>query len=189
MLSLSPISGQCVELLVNGDFDAGPTAWVENDGGSGFPLIVHSSETPFPPQSGSYLAWLGGVFNASQSLYQTVAIPPGTSSLQVKGYFRITSDDFFDTASLRLLSSNGALLEVLINWSSFDEGSEWIPFAVSPTGNYAGQTVRLQLSAVLDDIHNTSFFFDTIQFIANIPTEAPHSEGMRSWASIKSLYR
>lgn len=193
LLSLSWITKSgAVELLVNGNFDSGWVAWEEDDGGTGFLIITHSSSSPAAPQSGSYLAWMGGAPSVSQSLSQSVAVPSGTASLQVKGFVWIASEEpggVFDTAELRLLSLDGALLEPLLSWSNVNETTTWTSFTVFPSGNYAGQTVRLEFSAELDGNYNTNFFFDTIEFIANVPTAAPDPLAARSWGSIKNLYR
>lgn len=194
MLSLFSIDAvEAIELLVNGNFDSGNVAWVEDSGNPNYNVIVNSTEAPIPPQSGTFLAWLGGFNSVTQTLYQNVVVPPGTASLQVKGFYWITTEETggqFDHATVALLSSDGSTtLETLRTWSNLNNTSAWMPFAVSTSGNYAGQTVRLQFSTVLDSSLNTNFFFDTIEFIANIPTDVPHLETGRSWASIKSLYR
>lgn len=187
-----PRHADAVQLLTNGNFDSGHVAWVEDDGGSGYFPIVHGAKAGIVPQSGAYMVWLGGLLDVTTSLYQDVAIPAGSTGLQLAGYRLIGSEEFggsFDFAWIRILNTNGVLLETLFEWDNTDTNTSWLHFAATPSGNYAGQTIRLQLIATCDDSYNTNFFFDTLELTANVATDVPQIESARSWALIKSLYR
>ncbi|HKO90338.1 MAG TPA: hypothetical protein VJU61_04255 [Polyangiaceae bacterium] len=89
------VVGGCFnQLLGNGDFDAGHAAWQEVA-----PVrdVIVKRDHPglvaagVAPQSGDYLAWIGGVPNGEFDYYETtlsqdVAIPAETLSLTLTGY-------------------------------------------------------------------------------------------------------
>jgi hypothetical protein len=138
------------------------------------------------------IAWLGGLPDASKALYQTITIPPGATGLVVQGYIWVTSEEtggVYDVASLRLVSTSGAVLEVLATWNNNNAGSGWSAFSLPVPGNYAGQTLRLRIQATGDISNNANYFFDTISFSATVPTGVAETAAERSWGSMKNLYR
>ncbi|MCB9572209.1 MAG: hypothetical protein H6709_09005 [Kofleriaceae bacterium] len=163
-----PIDANCtvqtVQLLTNPSFDASPqgTGWVQVPFDAAYPLIdvpaVTADTTP-------YSVWMGGFLSATDSLYQTVAIPAGATGLNLRGKRWIgteeTGTSAFDTVRLQIRSSAGALLEQLVQWSNVDNGTAWTSFVLTPTGNYAGQTIRVYAESSTDSTLNTNFFFDT----------------------------
>jgi hypothetical protein len=172
-----------VDLLVNGSFDDGHgVGWVEFSSG-GFDLVVHESEiAPFPAQSPEHVAWLGGYPDAIDSLQQEITVPPDATSFQVTGFRLIVTEEAsgpsaieFDVAWIVLRDSSGALLEILkdtstsacvledCTWSNRHASSTFQQFTLTPTGNYAGQTIRIQLLASLDAILHTNFVLDSLQ--------------------------
>lgn len=58
--------------IVNGDFEAGPTDWLEYST-HGWPLIVDS--LPVTPHSGSWAVWLGGDYDDISYIQQQVTVP------------------------------------------------------------------------------------------------------------------
>ena len=155
------------ELLVNGNFDAGPTSeWIQS---SSFPLIVNT-ELPISVHSSAYLAWLGGVFSATDSLYQEIAVPSQPGQMTVSGYSWIATEEtagVFDTFSLSIRSTSDVVLETLLLRTNLDSSGSWVPFQISASGNYAGTTVRLYLTSSNDVSLATSFFFDTLSVKCN----------------------
>jgi hypothetical protein len=154
------------ELLVNGNFDSGPTShWVQ---ASDFPLIVN--DAPVGPHTVPYIAWLGGLESHTDSLYQAIAVPPQPGQLTVSGQLWIATQETagdFDTFSLSIRSTSGVLLENLLLRTNQDSSGSWVPFQVSASGNYAGTTVRLFLTSTNDFSFSTSFFFDTLSVKCN----------------------
>src|SRR5262245_47424253 len=175
-----------VELMTNGNFDAGNVGWVQVTPFPEYPIITTEGVTP---QSGAYLAWLGGLFSVSEQLYETVAVPAGATGLVVQGYFWVATEEvagIYDTAALRLVSTGGAVLETLATWNNLSAVSSWTAFTCPVAGNYAGQTVRLRFESTCDSSNNTNFFFDTISFTATVPTGVEEAAVERSWGSIKN---
>jgi len=95
----SAATAATVDLLTNGDFDAGPGApWVE---AGPFPIITHSSSLLVAPHSGSYAASLGGAANVQDSLSQVFVIPSQTVNMSLVAHVLIATDELgplpFDT--------------------------------------------------------------------------------------------
>ncbi len=180
-----------VPLLTSGNFDMGPgVGWVEGSGASpAYQLIVQTNDNDtldqpdeFPatvmPHSGMWGAWLGGYAaplfgTASDTLHQDVAVPASATSIEITGQRWFASEDTSgaDFARLNLRAPGGAVLEMFTGpggWTSTDETTTWQAFAFSPTGSYAGQTIRLELFARVNDSLNSSFFFDSIEVTATV---------------------
>ncbi|MCP4447916.1 MAG: hypothetical protein GY811_21650 [Myxococcales bacterium] len=159
-----------VNLLSNADFELGLAPWVETSGG-GYALVVNESEiTGVDAASGIFLAWMGGyspVGGATDVLLQDFVLPSDATPLSLDGMIWVDSAEIlglaFDTLDLELVNvASGASLEVLKSWSNLDKGSGWVPFTVSVAGDYAGQTLRLRMTADVDSSNNSSFLFDTL---------------------------
>jgi uncharacterized repeat protein (TIGR01451 family) len=165
ILSFPVSAAETVDVLVNGDFDAGPgLPWVEDDGGIGSPLIVTNGEANVSAQSGTYLLWLGGVTGTEMSASQDIVVPASVSNLHLTGYRMITSEDWRgnDRLTIEVYSSEGLPLELLGEWTDMDPASGWTAFDAPLVGDYAGQTIRLQITGSNDSIYPTSFYIDTL---------------------------
>ncbi len=159
-----------VNLLSNAGFDNGVAPWVEASGG-GFALVVNQSElNGVDADSGEFLAWLGGYSpdgGDTDVFHQDFFLPADATPVTLNGMVFVDSAELFsipfDTLKLELVNvASGASLETLQSWSNADEGTDWVPFSATVAGNYAGQTLRLRLTANLDSSNTTSFLFDTL---------------------------
>jgi hypothetical protein len=166
LLCLVPAAALATDILVNGSFDAVPigTGWVQDDGGSGYPIIVSSAELPFgiTPHSAPNVAWLGGVFDVTESVSQDIAVPAGVTTMRLTGYVRITTEEpsgQYDHLYAEILAPGGG--EQLGHWSNLDANLAWAAFNLLASGNYAGQTITLRFRSYCDDLYNTDFFMDT----------------------------
>lgn len=161
----TPCTDTVVQLLGNGNFDAGPGGgWVEQ---SMYPLINEAAGLPaaISPQTGTHAVWMGGDYLTTDKLYQDVAVPAGATSMELVGYRWIATEETgtgaYDTVTLQLRSTADAALETLATWSNANAAEAWTAFTLPATGSYGGQTVRVYLESNTDSTLNTNFFFDT----------------------------
>ena len=176
------------DVLTNGNFDALPlgTGWIQDDGGTGYPPIVSSSELPLgvAPHTPSNAVWLGGLYDVTQAIAQDVAVPAATGRLRLEGRLWIATEETFgafDTMVAKLVTPGGAPLETLHTWSNSDQTSSWWPFTLEATGDYAGQTVRLVFVSTTDGSLNTNFFLDTCTLDASstVDVASPSAPALR----------
>ncbi len=173
----APDSGACTtvtrNLLTNGNYEGGIAPWVEQRIDAGYPLVTNSAG-PTGAQSGTYRAWLAGVATTpasnKDSLYQEVAIPATTTTLVLKGYFEVRSEEtttpVYDRATVELMSTTNTQLQLLRSLDDNGKTTAWQALNVPITANVKGQTVRLKLSTASDATQATSFLFDTLSLEA-----------------------
>jgi hypothetical protein len=74
-----------LNVLNNGDFEAGRSSWVEFEDSTffDFPLIVQKSQMPASrsPRTGEWAAWLGGESDLNSYIEQPVTIPQSSPEL------------------------------------------------------------------------------------------------------------
>jgi hypothetical protein len=166
-------AGSChVELLQNGDFEAGNVGWTASP--SDRRLIYLFGEvnpTVVPPTESDYIAWLGyDVVNQTVVLSQTIQIPASTVSITVSGSVYVQTDENgtpYDFGYVETVIP--ARTDPEMSWSNANAGSGWVPFSVTrPQNGLAGQAATFRLRVVMDDAVNTSFFFDNLSFVANL---------------------
>jgi hypothetical protein len=165
-------SANTENLLVNGDFDAGPgSPWVES---GPFPLIVGAGSLPagLMPHSGSYATWQGGDINLNDALYQVVTVPDSVTSLMLTGVRSIATEELslfeFDTVTVSLRSYPSLTpIEILATWSNLDATLGWVSFSflVTDAGSLAGQPVAIHFASSNDGSNVTNFHFDTLYFL------------------------
>jgi hypothetical protein len=154
-----------VQLLVDPNFDDLSTAWVA----SSKDIITDSITAPLPPQSGGYLAWLGGYDNAVESLAQTVTLSSTFSGGTFSYYYRIATKETTTTAAydylrVQIQSTTGTVLQTLATYSNLSANSDWTQATFTLPASYAGQSIALTFAATTDSTNNTNFFIDTISF-------------------------
>lgn len=117
-----------------------------------------------PPRTGAFDAWLGGAgASHADSLAQTVTIPASATAANVSFWLHIGTAESSATACdllwVQVLSSSGAPLETLADFSNLDAAAGYVRHSFSLTP-YAGQTVTLKFSSVEDVSGPTSFVVD-----------------------------
>jgi hypothetical protein len=161
-------------LLANPALDGQPagTGWQQMPIDAAAPIIT-DEQADLAPQSGTYLAWMGGYTRSSgnaDSMYEDVAIPAGATGLELKGYYAVFTDEFlggsYDMSTVELTSTSGTQLELIQSLDNNDDTSTWTAFSKTFTGNYGGMTVRLHFSTTGDDSYRTSFYFDSLELNA-----------------------
>ena len=155
----------CTLMLANGNFDSGAGAgWSQLSGT--YPIVTNDfSLVGITPQSGAWAVWMGGYNYADDQLVQTVTIPASASSLRLRGYRWIASEETggaYDFLAIQLRSSGGALLESLTTYSNNDTVGSWTPFDLPAGSAHAGQTIQVYLHGTTDVNLNTNFFIDSL---------------------------
>lgn len=161
MVPVRPADAQ-TNLIVNGGFETGIAApWVFNGAdvaNNGF------------PHTGTYLLWLGGAVNWSDSAYQTVSIPLAISSAQLSFYYNIAGADTNttpkDTFTATIQDTNGAVLATVGNWSNANRdpgaGNPYYHQQTFDLTSYAGKTIRIAFASQNNATLSTSFFVDDV---------------------------
>jgi hypothetical protein len=165
-----------VNLLSNPSFDSGPGGgWTE----AGTYAIIQLQGDPNLPDyltpipSPSYGAWLGGYDDADDTLYQNLTVPAGATNLNISFSKWLETQDSlitaYDYAYVELQTSGGSLLERYnpaghgtYTWDNTDEQRSWVVANWTPTGSYAGQTIRLSFRVTTDFLDSSSLFLDSV---------------------------
>jgi hypothetical protein len=149
------------ELIVNGGFEGSAAPWTLTGG------AVRS--TGGNHRSGTGYLILGGVNNASQSAFQQITIPSGTSP-SLNFWLNVTSAETttttqFDRFFVEVRSTSGALLATLATFSNLNRVAAANAYTLRGPLNlssFAGQTVRIQFRATTDSSLITSFRVDDV---------------------------
>jgi len=147
--------------VVNGDFEAGPTDWLEYST-HGWDLILDSG---FPgsvtPHSGSWAVWLGGDYDDISYIEQQVTVPATTHYLAY--WHWISSEDVcgWDFGGVII---NASVVDVYDLCQSTNTGG-WVKHVVDLSA-YGGQSVSLQIRAETDSSLNSNLFVDDVSFQA-----------------------
>jgi hypothetical protein len=180
----------CGELLVDGDFELGPTAaWREYVSYSDTLRIVVPKDDALlmaegvQPVAGEYLAWLGGIpdneeVKHTSRLHQTVRIPARTSRISFSGWLRIKTlepeaDAAYDVAYAQIVEvheipGDSTVLHLFAGWSNLDSGTGWAEFEFDTTELDAlrDRTVTLEVYSETDLDYETSFWLDSLSLYA-----------------------
>ena len=195
----SPVIGACnVNLLRNGDFDAGATEWEQDSEAPGIldvsDLIIADDNAVLAaakvaPKTGRYLGWLGGVLDEEEGthtrLQQAVHIPAKVSKLVVSGWLHIKTTEpdaalSFDHFELGLLDDGDGQWLMRTWWLHAAEGNAapmldtWFSFSEElPESAWLdqirGQTLTFIVDAQADTSEVTSFWVDSLSLIATCP--------------------
>jgi hypothetical protein len=175
------------EKLVNPVFDLTPNGmgWVDGRDpatnllpGGPFP-IISANPAGVAPQSAPNKAWFGGA-NGGQvnppkatlvdTLHQDIVIPATATNVVVTGYILVGTNELdtmvWDTFTIDLTQTNGTVIENVMSANNNTVASSFVPFTKNITANVAGQTIRLRLTSINDDIRHTNFFIDSMSLKA-----------------------
>lgn len=146
------------QLLGNPGFETGSNApWTSNN-----PVLNSSSAEP--PHSGAWDAWLDGYGTThTDTLQQTVTIPSACANDTVSFWLHIDTAEplttAYDTLTVQLLDSSGAVLTTLATFSNKDAAAGYTQHSYS-VGAYAGKAVTLLFTGSEDYTKQTSFVID-----------------------------
>lgn len=151
----------CSELLINGDFEAGPVGWTQSSAG-GFDLI-----SGFNPHTGAWGSYLAGYNNADDQLRQSVSLPAGASSATLRLWWALETEEPAlpnDSLTLSLLRSDGTTLADLWTVDNSAPAGLWGEAVIDLTG-YTGQQVTVQLLAATNAYDLSDFYADDLSLI------------------------
>ena len=149
-------------VVANAGFESGSGSWTQTSS-AGTAIITNDSPAA---HSGSWYAWLGGDDSLTDTLVQTLTVPPGAARMQF--WYRIATEETTSTSSFDRLTvtvanaATGASLATLATLSNLDATGSWVQSAVYDLSPFAGQSVRLQFRATTDISDPTSFRIDDI---------------------------
>jgi len=143
----------------NGGFESGHVAWVESSSHT-FDLIMDAAAgLPVPPHTGFWAVWLGGYYDETSSISQSVAIPVGRSVLHYWFYSESVDTCTFDYFRV-FVGGTAVLSETLC---SLNATNAWIHRPVDLSA-YAGTTQTIRFMVSTDASLNSNVFLDDISF-------------------------
>ena len=147
------------QLLGNPGFETGTaTPWTASTG-----VIADNSKEP--PHSGTWDAWLDGYGKATtDTLSQSVTLPSGCSTYQLSYWLHIdtaetSTSKAYDTLSVQVLSSSGAVLGTVGSFSNLNHNTGYAQQTANLAA-YAGQPITLKFTGTEDSEYQTSFVVD-----------------------------
>ncbi len=161
-------TGTATELLGNNGFENGPanpSPWVVTTTQSTSRVINSSSAEP--PHSGTFDAWLDGHGSTdTDTLMQQVAIPSTVTTATLSFWLHIdtaetTTTSKFDTLTVQVRDSTGAVLQTLATFSNLDAASGYQQHSFNLNG-FIGKTVQIFFSGAEDFEIQTSFVIDDV---------------------------
>jgi bacterial leucyl aminopeptidase len=151
--------GGGTNLLVNPGFESGAVSWTQTAG-----VIDNSAGVA---RTGSWAAWLNGYGTTrTDSIYQQVTIPSGSTGAQLCFYLRVTTSETttttqYDKLQVQLRNSAGTVLTTLATFSNLSaSGHATYTQHCYSVGSYAGQAVRPYFLGTEDSSLKTSFYLD-----------------------------
>ncbi len=151
-----------VPALKNGNFEAGPNGeWSEFSDDEIIPgSIILEPGGAVPPRSGKYVAWLGGINNATNEIQQ--AVPAAAQGkLYLRFWYQIRSAETIDCES----DFAGVIVndEILATFGlcEANETSSWVKASID-LSDFSGEPITLSIGGVFDGSVLSSFFVDDV---------------------------
>ncbi len=161
-VSAKPVAGGTAsQLLGNPGFENGsssPAPWTPSAG-------VIDNSTSEAAHSGSWKAWLDGYGSThTDTLLQQAAIPSTVTTATLSFYLHIdtaeaANSSAYDTLTVQVRSSSGAVLATLATYSNLNAASGYSAKSFNLAA-YKGQTVQIYLVGKEDSSLQTSFVVD-----------------------------
>lgn len=151
----------CVELVVDGGFEAGTGGW----------SLSGASRVPAPaPDHGSFSLLLGGATGGDQSATLVLSIPDDSSRAEASFWWYMSTDEAdshgFDDFILNVLDTSDQVLQTLDLRSDGWPQEQWMGARYLDLSAWAGQVIRLRFEGRNDAILPTSFYVDDVQLEA-----------------------
>jgi hypothetical protein len=177
-----PIGGCDRQLLRNGNFDRGEVDWETYSTFPGIDLVVAASapalvQQGVTPNSGEYLAWLGGIPDMEYDehltrISQIVTIPAEATSLVLSGVVWIRTEEsepgLYDATYLDVTNLEGSSVWHPHAFTNAEGQEGWVPFAFTlDEVPFAGNDMILEIHAETDLDFVTSFWFDDVRLVAS----------------------
>jgi hypothetical protein len=152
-----------LNVLNNGDFEAGRSSWVEFEDSTffDFPLIVKKSQMPasISPRTGEWAAWLGGESDLNSYIEQPLTIPQ--SSPELVYWLRIDSISACD-ASHGGVSLNGVIILEQYDLCKATAMAGWNKRTIALDA-YAGQKVTLRIFSQTGPNNYSGIYVDDVE--------------------------
>lgn len=151
-----------VEVIQNGDFEAGNTAWVEESTGS---IIRNDWADPY---QGSWVAWFGGP-DSQEKLTQLFHIPADVQDSQtLEFYIKVatqeTGSSIYDKFYVRYLNASGSPISPDFAIADNTTPTNWVrvPMGLNGLSAFAGQDIKIQFACQTDSSNDTHFVIDMV---------------------------
>jgi hypothetical protein len=163
-VTVSNTSGGCAitdQLLLNSGFESGNVNWSASSG-----VIASSAATA---RTGSWRALLGGKASGETfTLHQQLTIPATACTASLRFWLKVSTDEFttgpaWDTFSVQIKNSSGAVLGTLATYSNLNGGTSYVQRTFDVAA-YKGKTIRVSFTATEDWSNQTSFLVDETSF-------------------------
>jgi hypothetical protein len=170
--------------VANAGFETGAASWAQASS-VGANVIVNDAGA----RSGGWYAWLGDADNVTESVHQTITIPPGPARLQF--WYRVSSTETTATRRFDILTvsindaQSGTTLRTLGTLSNLDASAGWVQSPVYDVAEFGGRAVRLQLRAVNDLSAPSSFRIDDVT-LNGAPVAPPANHTALWWNASES---
>jgi hypothetical protein len=150
--------------IPNGDFEAGDNGDWTTFSSNGWDVILDSNQLLVAPLSGNWSAWLGGDYDETSYVEQSVAVSVTCPYLNY--WIWIDSEETSCGQDYGRVKVNGTMVD------SFDlctgtTTSDWVKRSVNLSA-YSGSTVTLQFYAYCNSALNSNLFLDDVSFSSSI---------------------
>lgn len=156
--SVSNAASTPAQLIANGSFESGTTAWTQTSG-------VITSDSSEPAHAGSWKAWLDG-YGSSHTDYvrQQFSIPVSVAHATLKFFLHVDTAESgstaYDTLQVQLITSTGKYI-TLASFSNTNAASGYQQQTISLDA-YKGQAVQVNFYGKEDGSLATSFVIDDV---------------------------
>ena len=169
-LPLIQLPTEPLPVLANGSFDQGRSGWSELINNAPGRLIYEtSSQVPYPAQTPTWFAWLGGFPNEETKIGQTLTVTiPTRYRVAVQFYHLLASAETScsnDHVEVRI----GEESDLPVRWTyglcrDHNTGGAWTltPWYVPIDPGLGGKIVTIQFAATLNGSANSNFLVDTV---------------------------
>lgn len=156
------------ELLGNTGFEGGaanPSPWTVTS--TITPLRVINSTATEPPHAGTFDAWLNGHgVTGTDTLLQQVSIPSASTAASLSFWLHINTSETtktsqFDTLTVQVRDSTGAVLQTLATYSNLNAAAGFQQQTFNMNA-YIGKTVQIFFKGAEDFEIQTSFVIDDV---------------------------
>lgn len=169
-LLLKPADVVETDPIKNGTFESGQTGWTEYST-HGWDVVIIESDWDVDAYAGSWLAWLGGDFNDTSYISQSVKVPSTLKYLHYR-YDLAGTETTCGNDVLRIKFDTTTVLTKNLCTSTYTGG--WVGGVVN-MGAYSGQTKALKFEVVTNGTLNSNAFMDNIAF-TSVATASPEVE-------------
>lgn len=167
-----PCTPSTTQRLANPTLDLTPmgASWVQTLADPMYPLIT--DEGTLLADTAPYRSWMGGIDNGVDAMEQTVAIPAGTTQLQLRGKYQVrtgeTGATVYDRGFVELTNPSGTVLETVLLLTNAATHTAWTQFTFNFATPHANETVKVRFRSTNDISNPTSFYFDTLALDATV---------------------